>query len=114
MSKLRRLGPLVRALPSGILAQHTVQVSKETGFYQSQPYRAWRDAVKKRAGYRCEAIDSAGQRCKLRAPHDRMYADHIDEIEDGGDPLDDGNGQCLCHSHHELKKALMRSERARA
>jgi 5-methylcytosine-specific restriction protein A len=32
-----------------------------------------------------------------------MYADHIVELRDGGQPFDLRNGQCLCAVHHERK-----------
>ncbi|MGD0420627.1 MAG: HNH endonuclease signature motif containing protein [Xanthobacteraceae bacterium] len=82
------------------------------GFYHSPEYRRWRDAVKARAGYRCEAVEH-GRRCERQAPADRLYADHINEVADGGDRYDVHNGQCLCHAHHEKKSALMRRDRAR-
>jgi len=79
------------------------------GFYHSPEYRRWRDAVKARAGYRCEAVEN-GRRCEGRG---RLYADHIHEVADGGDRYDPHNGQCLCHAHHEKKSALTRRDRAR-
>jgi hypothetical protein len=81
-------------------------------FYHSPQYRRWRDAVKARAGYRCEVVEH-GHRCKRQAPGDRLYADHINEVADGGERYDLHNGQCLCHSHHEKKSALMRRDRER-
>jgi signal transduction histidine kinase len=40
-----------------------------------------------------------------------MYADHIIELRDGGQPFDLNNGQCLCASHHELKTMQARARR---
>lgn len=72
-------------------------------------HRAWRAAVLKRAGYRCEAVE-AGVRCAVRAPS-RLFADHIIERRDGGSPLDLSNGQCLCGSHHTRKTVAARTAR---
>lgn len=64
----------------------------------------WARAVKERAGWKCE-VPGCGSKGVL-------YADHIVEIEDGGDPRDLNNGQCLCAKHHAEKTARSRGERA--
>lgn len=79
-------------------------------FYLSPEYRAWREQVIARAGRRCQAIDG-GFRCRKAEPTHRMFADHIRERNDGGDPLDPRNGQCLCGSHHSMKTAKARADR---
>ena len=65
-------------------------------------HRAWRSAVLKRAGFKCEVCGASGV---------RLYADHIVERQDGGAALDPDNGQCLCGKHHTLKTARVRAER---
>lgn len=70
----------------------------------------WREAVLRRAGYRCEAVTD-GVRCPKRAPEHRMFADHIVERKDGGALLDPMNGQCLCGAHHTAKTIASRNER---
>ena len=72
-------------------------------------HRQWRKAVCSRAGWRCEWVEG-GRRCPVKAPA-RMFADHIVERRDGGDPLDPSNGQCLCGSHHTRKTAAARARR---
>lgn len=72
-------------------------------------YERWRFEIIKRAGYRCQAVDS-GTRCPVKAPS-RLFADHIIERRDGGELLDLDNGQCLCGRHHTLKTARARAER---
>lgn len=72
-------------------------------------HRAWRSAVLRRAGYRCEAMDD-GKRCTVSAPV-RLFADHIVERKDGGAPLDPRNGQCMCGSHHTRKTQAARAAR---
>jgi hypothetical protein len=41
----------------------------------------------------------------------RLYADHIIERRDCGDPLDPKNGQALCPPHHQKKTAAERAKR---
>jgi hypothetical protein len=79
--------------------------------YQSPEHRAWAAKVISRAGGRCEAIDARGIRCTKAAPRHRMFADHVDEVRDGGARFDPDNGQCLCGSHHSAKTALARAAR---
>lgn len=76
----------------------------------TEAHKRWRKTVLQRAGYRCEAIER-GQRCAKAAPRHRMFADHIVERRDGGDPLDPSNGQCLCGSHHTSKTIAARAVR---
>ncbi len=73
-------------------------------------HRQWRDAVLRKASFRCEAVER-GKRCDRAAPKHRMFADHIVERRDGGAPLDPANGQCLCGRHHTLKTASARAAR---
>lgn len=76
----------------------------------TKEHRAFRSAVLKRAGWRCEEIVD-GERCRNRHPQHVMYADHIDERKDGGALFDPKNGQCLCASHHTLKTNRERAKR---
>lgn len=45
------------------------------------------------------------------APVERLFADHIVELKDGGAPFDVANGQALCGAHHTLKTAAERQKR---
>ena len=76
---------------------------------QTEAHKAWRSEVLRRAGFRCEWVED-GIRCQISAPS-RLFADHIIERRDGGDPLDVANGQCLCGSHHARKTLMMRAAR---
>jgi 5-methylcytosine-specific restriction protein A len=78
--------------------------------YSSPEFRVWREAVIARAGRRCEA-NTDGQRCTKAEPRHRMFADHKDEVRDGGALYDVANGQCLCGSHHSAKTAKARAAR---
>src|SRR5262249_28853611 len=83
---------------------------KRDPFYATPEFRAWRAKVISRAGGRCEAT-SHGYRCTKAQPADRMFADHVVEIRDGGAPFDVSNGQCLCGPHHLMKTAQARRDR---
>ncbi|MHC2016331.1 HNH endonuclease signature motif containing protein [Methylobacterium sp. CM6247] len=71
-------------------------------------HAAWRQEVLKRAGWKCQWPGCAahGRRGGVR-----LYADHIVERRDGGDPLDPRNGQALCPPHHGRKTAAERARR---
>lgn len=73
-------------------------------------YVRWRDAVVRRAGGRCQWVEN-GQRCTKGEPHHRMFADHVHEISDGGDPFDVNNGCCMCGQHHAVKTTQARAHR---
>src|SRR5262245_53135513 len=98
MPKLRTIGPLVRTLDVSTAKIRPPPKLKDPR-YDTVEYRAWRTQVVARAGGRCEAIDSWGNRCAKAEPAHRMYADHKQELKDNGSLLDLNNGQCLCASH---------------
>jgi 5-methylcytosine-specific restriction enzyme A len=106
--RIRTLPPMARPLYGG-LKPTTTRVPRSINTNAPEHLR-WRDAVLARAGWRCEAIDG-GVRCNRRSPPDRLFADHIRELSDGGAPLDPANGQCLCGSHHTAKTAAARARR---
>jgi 5-methylcytosine-specific restriction enzyme A len=107
MTNLRTLAPLIRAVSTRTTRLPPKQANP---VYLTPEFRAWRTQVVSRAGSRCEAVEH-GHRCSRAWPEHRMYADHIIELRDGGSLLDINNGQCLCHTHHERKSALMRGRR---
>ena len=98
----------LRTLPSrlGTISQMRVAPAPKRAddVYSTPQYRAWREAVISRAGGICQ-----GQTC--RRQERRMFADHITEIKDGGDPFDPANGQCLCGRCHTLKTNAARAAR---
>lgn len=79
-------------------------------YYLTPEHRAWRDEVIRRAGGVCQdpAHDGALPRSGVR-----LFADHIQELRDGGAPLDPGNGMARCGSCHTRKTAVERGRRAR-
>jgi 5-methylcytosine-specific restriction protein A len=116
MPKLRTLAPLVRALDTRTVKPPPSPISPQQRFkradpiYASPEFRAWRAKVVARAGGRCQAI-VYGQRCTKAQPQHRMFADHIIELRDGGEPFDVANGRCLCGPHHLMKTAQTRRDR---
>ena len=73
--------------------------------YATPEHKAWRAAVIARAGGACQWPD-CGRRER------RMFADHIDEIQDApGKKLEPENGQCLCGAHHTIKTNQARARR---
>lgn len=73
-------------------------------FYSSAAYLQWRETVIRRSGGKCQ-WPGCGRR------DGRLFADHIVERKDGGDPLDPNNGQALCGRHHTLKTNTERARR---
>jgi hypothetical protein len=74
--------------------------------YATPEYREWRATVIERADGVCE-WSGCGR------AETRMFADHIVELQDGGEPFALSNGQCLCGAHHSLKTASERARRHR-
>lgn len=77
---------------------------KGDAIYDDPEWRRLRDQVRREAGGRCQR-----EGCPARG----RYVDHIIEIKDGGPPLDRSNLELLCPSHHQIKTAAARAERAR-
>lgn len=74
---------------------------------QTAAHEKWRKAVLDAAGWRCQSCGKRGG----RGHNVRLFADHIKERRDGGDPLDPKNGQCLCGSCHTKKTGQERARR---
>jgi len=75
--------------------------------YLTPEHRAWRAQVIKLANGKCQ-----DPRCKT--PHRtgiRLFADHVIELQDGGEPLDPANGLARCGSCHTRKTNEERSKR---
>lgn len=105
--RIGRLPPSVGVLDTRIAHP----AGKQRGeHYGSPAHKAWAAAVIGRAGGRCEWTDG-GVRCSKSRPLYRMYADHIVELNDGGEEFEPSNGQCLCAEHHGLKTAQERVKR---
>lgn len=74
----------------------------------SEAHRIWRNSVIERADGKCEWQEN-GIRCGRNEP--RMFADHIVERADGGEPFDPDNGQCVCGKHHSVKTNIEKRKR---
>jgi 5-methylcytosine-specific restriction protein A len=74
-------------------------------FYLSPEWRALMAAIVKVRGRRCEKCGRTG--C-------RVFGDHIEELKDGGAPLDPSNVMLRCGSCHTAKTARVRAERMRS
>ena len=98
MARLRSLPPRLGKAPSRWPRQ-----SKQTApHYGTAAHKAWAQAVKERAAYRCQSCGAQGV---------RLIADHVQEISDGGDKLALANSQALCSACHGVKTHLARVAR---
>jgi 5-methylcytosine-specific restriction enzyme A len=70
--------------------------------YQSDQHIAWRNAIIARAGRCCERCGRTNV---------RLFADHIVELRDGGNPFELANGQALCGMCHSVKTMQERAKR---
>lgn len=68
--------------------------------------REWRELVARIKRER-------GAWCVVCGSTHRLIGDHIVELRDGGAPLDAGNVELLCFTHHQQKTAAARLKRAR-
>lgn len=110
MPKLKTFGPRLKTFDT-----RTVKPPPKTADAEllTPEHKAWRIAVCRRAGWRCEWVDG-GVRCARSAAHgDRMIADHVIEREDGGALYDLANGQCLCTAHNTRKGLQARAARSK-
>ena len=110
MPKLRSLIPRLRLVDTSTVP---LPPKVKAPIYNIPAFQAWRAEVVVRAGGRCEAVDQ-GHRCTKAMPEHRMFADHVVELKDGGQPFDVTNGQCLCGAHHTNKTMIARLRRHHA
>ncbi|MBA9071784.1 hypothetical protein FHR71_005570 [Methylobacterium sp. RAS18] len=105
MARLATLSPRLGTLDTRTARPAPKQADPEL---LTSEHKAWRQEVLKRAGWKCQApgCTAHGRRGGIR-----LYADHIVERRDGGDPLDPKNGQALCPPHHQKKTAAERARR---
>lgn len=105
--KLTTLKPSISVLDTRIAHPAKKSFDKH---YSDPQHRSWSASVIARAGGRCEWVEG-GNRCTKARPLYRMYADHIVELQDGGEEFELSNGQCLCAEHHTLKTNKERVKR---
>lgn len=102
MAKLTNMKPRLQAMRT------RVKPPPKTAdrFYVSPEWRTLLRMIKIKRGNYCE-------RCGADGRKERMIGDHIQEIKDGGEPLDENNIQLLCHKKcHPRKTAMARQARA--
>jgi 5-methylcytosine-specific restriction enzyme A len=99
MSRLKMLRPRLTALDTS-----RVEPPKRISdpHYSTSEHVQWRREVISRADGRCQ---------KCGRTDVRLFADHIVEINDGGDRLDLSNGRALCGSCHTTKTIAERTRR---
>lgn len=104
--KLRTIGPKVRLLDT-----RKVKVAEKTAdpHYSTPEHRAWRAKVVAKAHGRCQDPAHVGS----HEPGIRLFADHIKELRDGGDPFAVSNGMARCGACHSRKTAAARQARLR-
>jgi len=96
-----RIRTLKASIPT-VNTQTVPPLPRETNpAYRTSHHVGWALQVKRRAGFAC-------QRCGRQ--EQRMFADHIVELKDGGTWTLD-NGQCLCGSCHTTKTVIEKTKR---
>lgn len=99
MTRMRTIGQRLTAVSS---ARLRLPPKVADSHYLTAEHRAWAKAVTARAGGACQACGATGK---------RLYADHIQELRDGGAATDLANGQALCGACHTAITAKRRAER---
>jgi 5-methylcytosine-specific restriction enzyme A len=102
--RLSMLGPPVPVLDRRVQFRD----KKADPFYLSPEWRALVTNLIRLRGRRCEAPDCSTPR---RGEGQRIYGDHVIEINDGGALLNPENIKLLCASCHGLKTAARARER---
>ena len=77
-------------------------------FYLSREWRALVDKIKRERGEACEDPNCKGPHHRAQ----RIYADHVVEIRDGGAKLDPSNVMLRCARSHSRKTARERARRS--
>ncbi len=75
---------------------------KAEPFYLSPEWRRLIASIIEKRGRVCQECGRKG--C-------RVYGDHVHELKDGGEALDEGNIRILCHSCHAKKTVAERAKR---
>lgn len=99
MGKLSTMKPTLSRMPSVVKAMPKVASS----IYQSKEWRELIVHIKRMRGSFCQICGSSH----------RVIGDHVQELRDGGAPLDEGNVELLCQACHNTKTAKSRAARAK-
>jgi len=104
------LGRLATLRPRiGSIDQRRAKTPPKTAapFYVSADWRNFIAALIKKRGRRCEDPRHQG----AQQPDQRIFGDHIVELQDGGAPFDEANILLRCGSCHTLKTNEARTAR---
>ena len=102
MTKIRAAKPRIATKAQRLRPPAKVAAS----IYATAQYRDWRAAVIRRSGGYCQDPLCADP---LRST--RLFADHITELRDGGEPFDLANGMVRCGACHQRKTLAERARR---
>ncbi len=105
---VKGIAPLLRSLDT----RTTTPVAKVAdAFYLSPEWRKLVDQIIAKRGRICEDPHCDGHTHRSGM---RVFADHIIERKDGGEPLDEGNIMLRCGASHSRKTAAERARRMAA
>ena len=99
MGKLKAISTTLRCIDA-----RTVKPPAKTAdaFYLSPEWRELMGRLIAKRGRKCEKCGRTGT---------RIFGDHIIELQDGGEPLDENNVMLLCGSCHTDKTVAARAKR---
>lgn len=107
--RLRQIKPLLTPIDTRTVKPFNtrsykarLQADPSLKFYSSAPWQQFRSTVIAERGRRCEICGTTPN---------TAYLDHIEELRDGGAPLDRSNVQVLCGSCHQKKSIRARMTR---
>ena len=105
----------IKLAPPRVVARDNRKVKPlpKTGdpFYSSAPWLALMKTIIAERGRRCE---DCGDRAGEGGIGLKIYGDHVQELRDGGAPLDPRNIRLRCARCHGRKSAQARAARAKA
>ncbi len=106
MGKVRLLKPTLTTVP---FRTTPLPPKQADAHYGTAEHRAWAAEVIKRARGKCQDANCIAK----HYPGQRLFADHIVELRDGGAPFDVTNGMARCGSSHTRKTIAERAKRAK-
>ncbi|WP_353845606.1 HNH endonuclease signature motif containing protein [Acetobacter sp.] len=102
------MAPRLKCLPPGLATIDTriaqPPPKRADPFYLTKP---WRDLMRQLTAARGNVCQECGRSGV------RLFGDHVQELKDGGAPLDPANIRLLCGSCHTKKTAKARAARMR-
>lgn len=102
---IRRISPQVRSLDTRSAPPANKHVDP---FYATAEWRAFQRTIVAERGRICEDPRCDG---RTHRPGMRVFADHVQELKDGGAPFDPANIMLRCGASHSRKTAKARADR---